>query len=38
LQLTKKNNRFALRVELEAPEPIKDDETGVKKTNKEAAK
>jgi hypothetical protein len=27
-----------LTVELEAPEPIKDDETGVKKTNKEAGK
>ena len=36
--IDKKNNRFALTVELEAPEPIKDDETGVKKTNKEAGK
>lgn len=36
--IDKKNNRFALTVELEAPEPIKDDETGVKKTNKEASK
>lgn len=34
----KKNNRFALTVSLEAPEPIKEDETGVKKTNKEASK
>jgi type IV pilus assembly protein PilN len=36
--IDKKNNRFALTVELEAPEPIKEDETGVKKTNKEASK
>ena len=35
----KKNNRFALKVDLEAPEPApEDDKTGVKKTNKEAAK
>jgi len=35
----KKNNRFALKVDLEAPEPAPEDErTGVKKTNKEAAK
>ncbi|MFO1391314.1 MAG: PilN domain-containing protein [Agitococcus sp.] len=34
----KKNNRFALTVALEAPEPVKEDETGVKKTNKEASK
>jgi len=34
----KKNNRFALTVALEAPEPIKEDDTGVKKTNKEASK
>lgn len=27
----KKNNRFALTVALEAPEPVKEDETGVKK-------
>ena len=36
--IDKKNNRFALTVETDAPEPIKDDETGVKKTNKEAGK
>lgn len=34
-----KTNRFALTVELEAPEPAPEDEkTGVKKTTKEAAK
>ena len=36
---TKKTNKFALRVELESPEPAPEDEkAGVKKTNKEAAK
>jgi type IV pilus assembly protein PilN len=35
----KKTNRFALKVDLEGPEPAPEDEkTGVKKTNKEAAK
>jgi len=35
----KKNNRFALRVDLESPEPDKtDDKTGVKKTQGEASK
>jgi type IV pilus assembly protein PilN len=35
----KKNNRFALTVELESPEPEKtDDKTGVSKTDKEASK
>lgn len=35
----KKNNRFALTVELESPEPEKtDDKTGVSKTKKEASK
>lgn len=35
----KKNNRFALTVELESPEPEKtDNKTGVSKTNKEASK
>lgn len=34
-----RTNKFALTVELEAPEPAPEDEkTGVKKTNKEAAK
>jgi type IV pilus assembly protein PilN len=36
---TKKTNKFALKVDLESPEPAPEDEkTGVKKTNKEAAK
>ena len=36
---TKKTNKFALRVELESPEPaLEDEKAGVKKTNKEAAK
>lgn len=35
--IDKKNNRFALTVALEAPEPVKDAE-GVSKTNKEAGK
>lgn len=33
-----KTNKFALTVELEAPEPPQDEKAGVKKTNKEAAK